>query len=552
MKNIILFVSLFIIISINSIAQVDTSWVRRINGPQNINDNAKIIKIAGNGSIYVGGLISRNPGYTDAIVIKYNQNGDTAWTRYYNNPFNLGSTLYDMDVDKQGNVIITGGSGGNNYDDFFTVKFDSSGNELWAKRFNDGDIDVSHALAIDDIGNVYVTGPSWVVNQSYNFLTIKYNPDGDSVWGYRFLGPETAADIPKDIALDKNGNVIVAGTSDYYWGTVDYVIIKIDPARDTTWVIKYDSPEQGHDYLKAVGADGTGNIYVTGDSYKSGGNHDIITIKYNTNGDTLWTRRYNGLGNGDDIVNAMAVDSLGNIYLTGNGFVPSKGIDCLTMKYNSSGELQWAKTYAGYSYYPDNAFSLALDKSGNVYITGTSSISSQNLAFITIKYDSGGNQKWVATYDGPADNGYDFANSICVDNSGNVFITGGSVGSTTGNDITTIKYVQTPTSIEEPSAGSPLKYALGQNYPNPFNPLTIINYQLPIDNWVSLKVYDILGQEVATLVNEYKKTGRYDVEFSAEGGSASGRNASTLSSGVYLYRLLARDYVSTKKFILLK
>ncbi len=89
---------------------------------------------------------------------------------------------------------------------------------------------------------------------------------------------------------------------------------------------------------------------------------------------------------------------------------------------------------------------------------------------------------------------------------------------------------------------TPLTFKLEQNYPNPFNPATIINYQLPIDNWVTIKVYNVLGEEVATLVNEVKKAGQYEVEFSA----------ATFSSGVYFYRLVAGDYVSTKKLILLK
>ena len=86
------------------------------------------------------------------------------------------------------------------------------------------------------------------------------------------------------------------------------------------------------------------------------------------------------------------------------------------------------------------------------------------------------------------------------------------------------------------------EYALAQNYPNPFNPTTTINYQIPKDGLVTLKIYDVLGKEAATLVNEVKTTGRYNVDF----------NAGSLSSGVYLYQLKASEFVSTKKLILLK
>ena len=98
----------------------------------------------------------------------------------------------------------------------------------------------------------------------------------------------------------------------------------------------------------------------------------------------------------------------------------------------------------------------------------------------------------------------------------------------------------------------PVIYKLSQNYPNPFNPSTTIKFQLPTSGVVTLKIYDILGREVTTLVDEFKTEGRYEVVFSAIGGSASGGNASSLASGVYLYRLIVNDYVDVKKMMLLK
>jgi len=88
----------------------------------------------------------------------------------------------------------------------------------------------------------------------------------------------------------------------------------------------------------------------------------------------------------------------------------------------------------------------------------------------------------------------------------------------------------------------PKEFKLEQNYPNPFNPMTTIQYQLPQDAKVTLKVYDILGSEVATLVNEQKEAGYYEVEFSA----------SSFASGIYVYRLQAGNYISTKKMMLLR
>ena len=94
----------------------------------------------------------------------------------------------------------------------------------------------------------------------------------------------------------------------------------------------------------------------------------------------------------------------------------------------------------------------------------------------------------------------------------------------------------------EAAALLPIEYSLNQNYPNPFNPSTKITYSLPQDNFVSLKVYNILGNEVATLVNEQISAGSHEINF----------NASNLSSGVYYYTLRTGNFVNTKKFMLLK
>jgi len=95
-------------------------------------------------------------------------------------------------------------------------------------------------------------------------------------------------------------------------------------------------------------------------------------------------------------------------------------------------------------------------------------------------------------------------------------------------------------------------YELFDNYPNPFNPLTKIVYQIPEKGNVTLKVYDMLGKEVTTLVEEYRNEGRYEVEFSAIGGSASGGDAGNLASGIYIYQLRVNNYIATKKMILMK
>jgi len=110
------------------------------------------------------------------------------------------------------------------------------------------------------------------------------------------------------------------------------------------------------------------------------------------------------------------------------------------------------------------------------------------------------------------------------------------------------------TSLDE-IVSAPKDFTLAQNYPNPFNPSTVISYQLPVSGKVSLKVYDILGSEVVTLVNEEQQPGYYEVKFNASGHSGSDQSlrlVRSLPSGVYVYRLNAGDFVSVKKMMLIK
>jgi len=102
--------------------------------------------------------------------------------------------------------------------------------------------------------------------------------------------------------------------------------------------------------------------------------------------------------------------------------------------------------------------------------------------------------------------------------------------------------IQVPVSVENQSSTFPTKYKLNQNYPNPFNPSTTIKFAVPYESNVNLSIYNVLGELISTLVNEQKKPGYYEYEF----------NASTLASGVYLYRIKAGSFVETKKMALMK
>jgi hypothetical protein len=179
---------------------------------------------------------------------------------------------------------------------------------------------------------------------------------------------------------------------------------------------------------------------VAGTSYSSGTGYDFVTIKYYPNGDTAWVRRYNGPGDSVDVATALEVDSSGNIYVTGKSLAATGDFDYATIKYHPSGDTFWVRRYNGPGNGSDDAYAIAVDGSGNVYVTGFSYGSGTDADYATIKYDPSGNELWVKRYNGPPGNDGDAAYAIAVDGSGNVYVTGGSFGGS--EDYATIKYVQ--------------------------------------------------------------------------------------------------------------
>jgi len=102
--------------------------------------------------------------------------------------------------------------------------------------------------------------------------------------------------------------------------------------------------------------------------------------------------------------------------------------------------------------------------------------------------------------------------------------------------------LSTTLDVNEGSSDQPTDYSLYQNYPNPFNPITTIRYELPQDGQVTIDIFDILGQKVKTVLNEFKNAGRYETVFSSTG----------LASGVYIYQLRVNEFITSKKMLLVK
>jgi hypothetical protein len=260
-----------------------------------------------------------------------------------------------------------------------------------------------------------------------------------------YNGSGNSYDAAQALAVDASGNVYVTGNSTAKNGLGDCVTIKYDTDGNQQWVKVYDGPANDTDYGNSIAVDGSGNVYVTGSSTGSETNRDYLTLKYDSSGQQQWASTYSSAGNNVDEGRSVGLDGSGNVYVTGvlaysEGKASSD--DWGTIKYNSSGTEQWVRVYNGPASIADEAFSIAVDGSGNSYVVGYGHGLTPGSDLTSIKYDTDGVDQWVQAYDGSS-HGTDSGFDIVLDSQSNVYVVGSS-GSDSQIDYATIKYSQAP------------------------------------------------------------------------------------------------------------
>lgn len=402
-------------------------------------------------------------GYSnlDYATVKYDANGNELWARIYNGPVNGDDLASAMAVDVAGNVYVTGSSEGalhriGGHDtptwDYATVKYDKDGNELWVARYDEFYDDWAAGIALDSDGNVYVTGTSAGSNGRGDYATVKYDTNGNQLWMARYDGPDNGLDEAFAVTVDSACNVYVAGDSSHSFDEYT-TVIKYDKAGNELWVA-YDGSDNACKWARAVAVDGSANIYVIGSSFSLETEQDYATVKYDTNGKKQWAARYNGPGNDDDWSRALTVDNLGNVYITGTSAGLHSLNDYATVKYDTNGTQLWLGRHNGRCDSNDEAKAIAVDSEGNVYVTGAETHGSRMSKlfnwfpwkifqswtdYSTIKYSRTGDKQWTAKYGGKG-RGHSWARAIAVDGKGNVYVTGVSRGPDPSFWYTTVKY----------------------------------------------------------------------------------------------------------------
>ncbi|MFX0104714.1 MAG: NosD domain-containing protein [Candidatus Hodarchaeota archaeon] len=260
--------------------------------------------------------------------------------------------------------------------------------EIWNETWGYSSQDWGTCVALDNESNIIVGGESPNSGQRHIFL-VKYDSSGTQLWNKTWS--KNSHDETYDIVLDSENNIYSAGRTGPY-GTTGKVmlLIKFNSTGDEIWHRDWGgSNEQG---ARAIGLDSNEDIYVTGRA----SNNDTFLRKYNSSGDLQWSREWGGGGSGYENwpgVYGMTIDSEDNIYITGRTInLGPGGMDMFLLKYNTTGDLQWAETW-GYSG-DERGYDVELDSNNDLFVTCFSS--STNILYL-IKFGSDGSQIWNRT-----------------------------------------------------------------------------------------------------------------------------------------------------------
>lgn len=371
-----------------------------------------------NNAIYVCGRRENNMS-----VIKYNAtNGSRLWVASYNAPGNSIDYAYAMAVDNAGNVYLTGSgySGSAEGNNCYTLKYNSNGIRQWVTEFkaNTGVNmeDIGRAIALDGTGNVYVCGSGGVLNRSNEFIVLKYNNNGVLQYSKMLSGTNTnTSDDAYDIAVDNAGNAYVAGS--YYGGAPEYyaaVLVKITPAGNVDFTKQFNGQtnQSYHEYFNRVILKGN-NVYVTGTQKRDATvyDFDVFTVKFNTTGAQQWIKIFDNTNN--------------------------------TATHNFSQDL-W------------------VDNANNVYALAVS----HDTLWTLLKYDSLGTQIWVYNYDrhhtqlSTSVLGYSYRPQLAADNFGGIYIGGTTYRGYNSYNNGFIRFCETPP-VPTNTASGPLAFCAG-------------------------------------------------------------------------------------------
>ena len=487
----------------------DGNAVWTVNGiaicTQDSNYNPIIVS-DGSGGAIIAWQSYRGSATADIFAQRVNSSGTVQWTI---NGVPVCVVVFEQDTiamisDGLGGAILTWQDyrSNNGFADIYAQRVNSSGAMLWTANgvsvCNQAAAQRGPKLVSDGSGGAFIT---WYDNRAgnYDIYTQRVGSGGAVQWttnGVATCTIPTTDQLKPDICSDGASGVIITWYD--YRSTTDFNIYaqRQGPAGAIVWAVNgvVMNNNVAYDQIDPkIVSDGLGGAIISWTDYRTGTTADIYAQRVNATGAVQWTAT--GViictSAGDQIKSQLVSDGNNGAYITWQDHRNAGNSDIYAQRIASNAAINWAAT--GY----------AICTIGNDQVNPMI-VSNGNLGAIVVwqDYRSGNNFDVYEV-------GFNTSGFIAIENIGTII---------------------------------PDEFTLSQNYPNPFNPATKIRFALPNSSFAKLIVYDMLGREIETLVNQQLNAGTYEVDWSAD----------KFSSGVYFYRLEAGDFVSDKKMVLIK
>jgi uncharacterized delta-60 repeat protein len=411
------------------------AWVQRYSNPVDADDEATRIVTDLGGNVIVAGYSDGRITGRDIVIIKYSPAGAPLWTNYYNGPASQDDYPTGLAVDAVGNVFITGYSGTTpSTSQYVTLAFSASGNSLWTNHFFPQGFayGVATGLAVDRRGDILVTGYSLADSASAGYCTIKYSGTGLPLWTNLYQATANYEDRAMAITTDASGNVFVTG---YFRNSAsyDYCTVAYSETGVALWTNVYGVTGESS-IANSVVVDRNGNVFVAGSSFSNGYSR-ISTLAYSGAGVPIWTNSFSVASNNPEIATPLTADNDGNIIVAA---------DIWTIAYSGVGLTLWTNLYSPTGIGSAAISALGVDINGDIFAAGLCMGSSWVNGYATVKYSKSGIPLWTNFYTGSVGSG--LAKALAVDSLGRALVTGASK-SDGSYDFATVAYSEAGTPL---------------------------------------------------------------------------------------------------------
>jgi len=414
----------------------------RIRGGGTGPDMARDIAVDGEGCAYVAGYSHGGRTGYDFLTLKYAADGRLVWEKRYDGPAGGNDYAQALAVDDEGRAFVVGHSTGLLTSlDAAVIAYDRDGRLLWSARY-DGPghrDDWAYGVCCVPGGGVAVSGYSFGRGTEHDYLVLRFDAAGKLLWSVRHNPARNRDDVCRALAVDDKGNLAVTGVDRTSAGGYDMTTLKVDARGRLEWLARNAGGGQVYDEGKAVGIDSEGNVLVTGFGYSTQTQYDWITVRYDSRGKQTWVRKYDGEAHLIDRANVLCVTLEGGAVVAGTSQTEDSAADCLVFRYDRKGNLVWSVRYNGPGNGADVPVEAVLVPGGDVIVGGTSRGRNTGRDYFLARIDNWGRVKWVRRYDGPV-SGEDAAAALALGPDGEVYITGYSHGGESGFEFATLKF----------------------------------------------------------------------------------------------------------------